>query len=68
MTGEKKLQDLLVDAKVPRQSRDAVPVVCDEAGIVWVVGQRTAERVSVTAATKRVLRLRAGRNSGQSAK
>lgn len=59
LAGEKKLQDLLVDAKVPRARRDGVPVVCDEQGIVWVAGQRLAERVRVTASTRRVLRLRA---------
>jgi tRNA(Ile)-lysidine synthase len=58
LAGEKKLQDLLVDAKVPRDRRDAVPVVCDAHGIVWVAGQRLAERVRVTASTRRVLRLR----------
>ena len=37
--GSKKLQDLLVDRKVPRAERDRVPVVVDATGrIVWVVG------------------------------
>jgi tRNA(Ile)-lysidine synthase len=37
--GTKKLQDLLVDRKVPRAERDGVPVVVDATGrIVWVVG------------------------------
>lgn len=37
--GSKKLQDLLVDRKVPADQRDRVPVVTDAAGrIVWVPG------------------------------
>jgi tRNA(Ile)-lysidine synthase len=37
--GSKKLQDLLVDRKVPRAERDRVPVVEDATGrIVWVIG------------------------------
>lgn len=37
--GHKKLQDLLVDRKVPREMRDRIPVVTDQAGrIVWVAG------------------------------
>ncbi len=37
--GSKKLQDLLVDRKVPRAERARVPVVADATGrIVWVVG------------------------------
>jgi tRNA(Ile)-lysidine synthase len=41
--GSKKLQDLLVDRKVPRGARNRIPVVADAAGrIVWVVGHAVA--------------------------
>jgi tRNA(Ile)-lysidine synthase len=59
LDGEKKLQDVFVDAKVPRRERDSVPIVCDEAGIVWVAGYRIAERVKLAGLTRRVLRFRA---------
>ncbi len=59
--GEKKLQDIFVDAKVPREERDGVPVIADERGIVWVVGYCIDERVAVTAKTRRVIQLRARR-------
>jgi len=37
--GHRKLQDLLVDRKVPRELRDRVPIVTDQTGrIVWVAG------------------------------
>ena len=42
MTGTKKLQDFMVDAKVPRGMRDSVPLVLSETGIAWVVGHRIA--------------------------
>ena len=40
---EKKLQDFLVDAHVPRDERDAVPLFVTPRGIVWVGGHRVAE-------------------------
>lgn len=43
MTGRKKLQDFMVDAKIPRWWRDNVPLVLSTGDIVWVVGWRTAE-------------------------
>lgn len=43
MEAEKKLQDFFVDRKVPRYSRDAVPLVVSELGVAWVVGHRVAE-------------------------
>ncbi|HUF54732.1 MAG TPA: tRNA lysidine(34) synthetase TilS [Dehalococcoidia bacterium] len=48
MRGGRKLQDILVDAKVPEAERDEVPVVADEKGIVWVAGHRLAERAAVS--------------------
>ena len=57
MKGAKKLQDLLVDAKVPRGERDRVPVVADAEGVVWVVGVREGARCRVTKQTRRCLRL-----------
>jgi tRNA(Ile)-lysidine synthase len=60
--GEKKLQDIFVDAKVPREERDCVPIIADERGIVWVVGHCIDERVAVTKATRRAIRLTARRN------
>jgi tRNA(Ile)-lysidine synthase len=64
MAGEKKLQDVFVDAKVPRRERDSVPVICDDGGILWIAGYRIAERVKVAESTRRVLRLRATRREG----
>jgi tRNA(Ile)-lysidine synthase len=53
----KKLQDFMVDAKIPRQWRGRVPLVCSPQQIIWVVGWRIDERVKVTEATRRVLSL-----------
>ncbi len=47
MRGEKKVQDILIDAKVPAEERDDVPIICDDEGVLWVVGQRMAERAAV---------------------
>lgn len=53
----KKLQDFFVDEKVPRDERDAVPLVVSGKDIVWIAGQRGDERFKVTGGTKRFLRL-----------
>ncbi|MDY6918564.1 MAG: tRNA lysidine(34) synthetase TilS [Chloroflexota bacterium] len=57
MAEEKKLQDFMVDAKIPRAWRDRVPLVCSKEGIVWVVGWRIAHHARVTDSTRRVLHL-----------
>ncbi len=54
----KKLQDFMVDAKIPRDWRDRVPLVSSGKQILWVVGYRIDDRVKVTDKTKQILRLR----------
>lgn len=55
--GEKKVQDILVDARVPAEERDGVPLLCDARGVVWVVGHRLDQRAAVTAETQKAVRL-----------
>jgi len=54
----KKLQDLLVDAKVPRQRRDAIPLLCSGTEILWVMGMRIDHRFLAQPDTKKRLLVR----------
>jgi tRNA(Ile)-lysidine synthase len=57
--GSKKVQDILVDRKVNRAERDAVPIVTDWQGrIVWVAGHVIGEEFRVTEGTKAVIILK----------
>ena len=57
MSQTKKLQDFMVDARIPQSWRGRVPLVCSSRQILWVVGWRIDDRAKVTEATKTVLRL-----------
>ncbi len=62
----KKVQDVLVDRKVPREGRDSLPLVVDSADrIVWVVGESVAEDFRITEASQAVILLKARRLGGQ---
>ena len=63
--GRKKLQDFLVDRKIPREMRDSLPLVVDgNDRIVWVVGQSVAEDFRVTEPSRGVILLKARRLGG----
>lgn len=63
---EKKLQDFLVDRKVPRETRDALPLVVDrDDKIVWVVGESVGEDFRVTEPSRGVILLKARRLGGE---
>ncbi|HPT84309.1 MAG TPA: tRNA lysidine(34) synthetase TilS, partial [Limnochordia bacterium] len=55
--GTKKVKDLLIDARIPVQVRDVLPLVCDEEGILWIPGVRRSDRAALSDATQMVLRL-----------
>jgi len=60
--GRRKLQDVFVDRKIPRDERDRAPVVTDREGrIVWVAGLGIAEECRVTAPEAGVVILRVSR-------
>ncbi|MEO7156332.1 MAG: tRNA lysidine(34) synthetase TilS, partial [Vicinamibacterales bacterium] len=62
--GRKKVQDVLVDRKVPRDDRDTLPIVTTSEGdIVWVAGQVLAEGFRVTPLTTSVVVLTLGRRA-----
>jgi len=59
LNGRKKLQDFFVDRKVPRERRDAIPLVVDERDrIVWVAGHSADAEFLVREPTQAVIILR----------
>lgn len=57
MTGHRKVSDVLIDARVPRQRRAAVHVLEQEDGILWVIGVRRGAAHPVGPTTKEVIRV-----------
>ena len=55
--GSKKVSDYLSDAKVPPEVRKNILLVCDQVGIIWVVGHRIDNRVRLDTDTCDVLHL-----------
>jgi tRNA(Ile)-lysidine synthase len=54
----KKLQDYMVDEKIPKYKRETIPLVTDGKGnILWIAGFRADERFKVGPGTKKVLHL-----------
>lgn len=58
MRGRRKLQDLFVDGKLPRERRAAVPVVVDDEKLVWVVGFCLSDDVRLDAESRSAVCLR----------
>ena len=58
MRGTKKIKDFMIDAKVPRDERDRIPLlVCGDA-VLWVVGYTTSDPFKIHPGTRQYLYLR----------
>ncbi|VAX33448.1 tRNA(Ile)-lysidine synthetase [hydrothermal vent metagenome] len=53
----KKLQDYFVDEKVPRDTRDTVPLLLSGEDIIWVVGYRMDDRYMISPSCARTLKI-----------
>jgi tRNA(Ile)-lysidine synthase len=62
MRQPKKLNEFMIDARIPRAWRHRIPIVCSAGQILWVVGWRIDERFKVTEKTKKVLLLECERS------
>jgi tRNA(Ile)-lysidine synthase len=64
MEGTQSLKELFINSKIAFSFRPSVPLLCDQAGILWAVGVRRSARAPVTDDTEMVLALRAHTSEG----
>lgn len=57
MEQPKKLNEFMIDEKIPQSWRTRIPIIVSPAQIIWVAGYRIDERVKVTDKTSKLLRL-----------
>ncbi|HBW47585.1 TPA: tRNA lysidine(34) synthetase TilS [bacterium] len=57
MTGTKKLQDIFIDEKIPLLERDLWPLLCDDEGVLWIIGVKQAERTRVPKHAEEILHI-----------
>lgn len=55
--GSKKVKDLFIDLKIPREDRCKVPVITDDEGILCVGDYKTSENYKIDSKTKEVLKI-----------
>lgn len=57
MKGTKKIKDIFINSKVPKENRDIIPIVCFDEKIAWIVGVKVSEQFKVTSNTKQILKI-----------
>lgn len=57
MRGRKKLKDIFINEKIPKDVRDRTPIVVFDDEIAWVVGVKVSDIFKVTKDTKNILKI-----------
>lgn len=57
MKGSKKIKDIFIDLKIPREDRNNIPILCFDDKISWIVGYKTSQIFKVTKDTKKILKI-----------
>lgn len=57
MKGTKKLKDIFMDLKIPKEERDSIPLICFGNDIAWIWGYRISEKFKVDKNTKQILKI-----------
>ena len=58
MKGSKKLKDLFIDLKIPKEERNKLPLLCFDDEIAWIVGHRVSNKYIVTKNTRNILEIK----------
>ena len=63
----KKLNSLFIDDKIPKENRDAVPLITDGSHVIWIIGGRISEKYKLTEDSKTILEIsmHGGYNDGR---
>ena len=57
MNGSKKLKDIFIDLKIPRENRNNIPILCFDDKISWIIGYKTSQLFRITKDTKKILKI-----------
>lgn len=57
MKGSKKIKDIFIDNKIPRDKRNRIPILTDFKDVIWVPEQSMDRNYKVDSNTKRILRI-----------
>ena len=57
MNGRKKIKDIFIDNKIPREERENIPLVAVGNEIIWVVGYYINNNYKIDNSTKKILKL-----------
>jgi tRNA(Ile)-lysidine synthase len=57
MNGSRKLKDIFIDMKIPKEERNKIPLLCSGEDIAWIIGYRISEKFKIDSNTKKIMEI-----------
>ena len=57
MKGYKKIKNIFIDNKIPKELRNQIPIICFDNEISWILGVKVSEIFKVTKDSKNILKI-----------
>lgn len=61
VNGTKKIKDIFIDLKIPRELRDKIPLICFGGEIAWITGYKMGSTFKIDKNTKEILKIKVER-------
>lgn len=58
MLGNKKMKDIFIDMKIPKEERDKIPLICFDNEIGWIVGYKVSNSFKIDCSTKKIMQIK----------
>ncbi|AAK81140.1 tRNA(Ile)-lysidine synthase [Clostridium acetobutylicum] len=58
MKNNKKLKDIFINLKIPREERNKIPLICFGGEIAWITGFKISEKFKIDNNTKKILEIK----------
>jgi len=57
LNGSVSLKKYFINNKIPKQQRDAIPLLCDDQNIIWIIGHALSDKYKVDEKTKNIIKI-----------
>ena len=57
MHGNKKIKDIFIDMKIPKNDRETIPLLCFDEKVSWITGIKISEEYKITNKSKNILKV-----------
>jgi tRNA(Ile)-lysidine synthase len=58
MSGNKKLKDIFIDMKIPKEERDKIPLICFDDKIAWISGYKVSNSFKIDGSTQKIIQIK----------